>query len=90
VVYPQTAVPLTIGQNRSIKLIDAVMSNERVVGVVASKNPDLELPGPEDLYEIGTAAIIHRMFRAPDETIRLVVQGIMRIKLLSIFKLSPI
>ena len=89
VVYPQTAVPLTIGQNRSIKLIDAVMSNERVVGVVASKNPDLELPGPEDLYEIGTAAIIHRMFRAPDETIRLVVQGIMRIKIVEYIQTEP-
>lgn len=79
VVYPQTAVPLTIGQPRSIKLVDEVVaSEERLIGLVASRNPEIELPEPKDLYEIGTVAIIHRLFRAPDGTIRLVVQGISR------------
>ena len=50
VVFPQTAVPLTIGQPRSINLVDDVVAGNRLIGLVAAKNPDLELPGPDDLY----------------------------------------
>jgi ATP-dependent Lon protease len=82
VVYPQTAVPLTIGQPRSIRLVDDVMAGEdRLIGLVASKDPELDAPGPEDLYPVGAVAIVHRLFRAPDGTIRLLVQGIARFKL---------
>jgi ATP-dependent Lon protease len=80
VVYPQTAIPLTVGQPRSIKLVDDVIAGDRLIGLVAAKNPDLETPGPEDVYQIGTLASIHRLFRAPDGTIRLLVQGLARIQ----------
>ncbi len=81
VVYPQTAVPLTIGQPRSIKLVDDVASGQRLIGLVTSKDAEAENPGPEDLYQIGTVAMIHRLFRAPDGTIRLLVQGMSRFRI---------
>lgn len=82
VVYPQTAVPLTIGQARSIRLVDDVMAgDERLIGLVTSRNPELESPEPEDLYSVGTVAMVHRMFRTPDGTIRMVVQGLARFQL---------
>lgn len=81
VVYPQTAVPLTVGQARSIKLVDDVVGSDKLVGLVASTNPELESPGPNDLYRVGTVAIIHRLLRAPDGTIRLLVQGMDRFRL---------
>jgi ATP-dependent Lon protease len=82
VVYPHTAVPLTIGQERSIRLVDDVVSGEdRLIGLVASQNPELEVPTPDDLFQIGTVAQVHRLFRAPDGTIRLVVQGIARFRI---------
>jgi ATP-dependent Lon protease len=81
VVYPHTSLPLTIGQPRSIALVDDVVAGDRLVGLVASKDPDLENPEPEDLYQIGTVATVHRLFRAPDGTIRLLVNGISRFKL---------
>ncbi|RMF46366.1 MAG: endopeptidase La [Anaerolineae bacterium] len=82
VVYPQTAVPLTIGQPRSIRLIDEVVSNSpRLIGLVTSRDPSLEVPQPDDLYQVGTVAIIHRLFRTPDGTIRLLVQGTSRFRL---------
>ena len=81
VVYPQTAVPLTIGQPRSIRLIDDVsVTNDKLVGLVAARNPDLEEPGAADLYPVGTIAVVHRLFRAPDNTIRLLVQGLARFR----------
>jgi len=89
VVYPQTGVPLTIGQPRSIKLVDDVAVGDRMIGLIASKDLELENPGPENLYQIGTAAVIHRLFRAPDGTIRLLVQGIARFKVTEYVALDP-
>src|SRR6266540_3246074 len=81
VVYPQTAVPLTVGQPRSVKLVDDVVGGDKLVGLVASINSELESPGPNDLYKVGTIAIVHRLLRAPDGTIRLLVQGMDRFRL---------
>jgi ATP-dependent Lon protease len=89
VVFPHTGVPLTIGQPRSIALVDDVVAGNRLVGLVASKNPDLETPGPDDLYSVGTVATVHRLFRAPDGTIRLLVQGMTRFRLREFIEEEP-
>ncbi len=80
VVYPQTAVPLLVGQPRSIRLIDDNMGGERMIGLLASLDPEKEEPGPDELHRIGTVAVIHRLFRAPDGTMRLLVQGLVRMR----------
>ena len=80
VVYPLTAVPLNVGQPRSIRLVDDAVAGGRIIGLVASKDPDLEEPGPDETHAIGTAVAVHRLFRAPDGTIRLLVQGLERIQ----------
>ena len=89
VVYPHTAVPLTIGQPRSIKLIDDVAGEKRLIGLVASRNPELEQPLPEDLYRFGTVGSIQRLFRAPDGTIRMIVHGLARFELGEFTSLEP-
>ncbi len=81
VVYPQTAVPLTVGQPRSIRLVDDVVASDKLVGLVAAQDPQVEVPGPGDLYRVGVVAMVHRLLRAPDGTIRLLVQGLDRIRL---------
>jgi len=82
VVYPQTAVPLTIGQMRSIKLVDEVsVTPGKLIGLIAARNPEIEEPGPADLYAVGTIATIHQLFRVPDNSIRLLVQGLARFRL---------
>ncbi|MGD2156659.1 MAG: endopeptidase La [Anaerolineales bacterium] len=90
VVYPETAIPLTIGQPRSVRLVDDVVGNDvRLIGLVASIDPDLETPGPDELYQVGTVGMVHRLFRAPDGTIRLVVQGLSRFRLREFTQLDP-
>jgi ATP-dependent Lon protease len=89
VVYPDTAVPLTIGQTRSVKLVDDVAGESRLIGLVASRDPELEQPGPEHLYDYGTVGIIQRLFRAPDGTIRMIVGGLARFKLEEFVALEP-
>ena len=62
VVYPQTAVPLTVGQPRSIRLVDDVVASDKLVGLVAAINPELKSPGPNDLYKVGVVATVHQLF----------------------------
>lgn len=81
VVYPNSAVPLTVGQARSIKLVDEVVGGDKLVGLVAALNPEQETPGPNELYQFGTIATVHRLLRAPDGTVRLLVQGMARFRL---------
>lgn len=90
VVYPETAVPLTIGQPRSIRLVDDVMSSdERLIGLVTSRDAELEVPGPDELHDVGTVAMVHRLFRAPDGTIRLLVQGTARFRIVEFVQMEP-
>jgi ATP-dependent Lon protease len=81
VVFPQSMTPLAIGQERSIKLVDDVVSGDRMLALVTAKPEAPEAPGWDDLYEIGTAAIVHKLIRVPDGTLRILVQGLRRIKL---------
>ncbi len=89
VVYPQTAIPLTVGQERSIQLVDDVVAGNRMVGLAASKDPSLGIPGPDQVHSIGTLATIHRLFRTPDGTIRLLIQGLQRIRIDEFVETSP-
>ena len=81
VVFPQSMTPLAIGQERSIKLVEDVVSGDRVLALVTVKTPEAEQPGWDDLYEVGTAAVIHKMIKVPDGTLRILVQGVQRIRL---------
>lgn len=90
VVYPLTVLPLNVGQARSLRLVDDVVKEpNRLIGLVTIKTDKFEDAGPEDLYEVGTAAVIHRMLRAPDGTVRLIVQGIERIRVQEFSALEP-
>jgi len=80
VVFPQSMAPLAIGQERSIELIDDVLSGNRLLALVAARDPQVDQPGFADLYEVGTAALVHRMLRMPDGTLRVLVQGLRRVK----------
>jgi ATP-dependent Lon protease len=81
VIFPQSVSPLSIGQERSVRLVDDVLEGERTLALVTVKNPEAEEPGWDDLYETGTAAVVHKMIRVPDGTLRILVQGVARIGL---------
>jgi ATP-dependent Lon protease len=80
VVFPESVTPLAIGQERSIKLVEDVVSGDRMLALITVKNPEAEQPGWDDLYEVGTAAVIHKMIKVPDGTLRILVQGVQRNK----------
>ncbi len=89
VVYPDIMVPLTIGQERSLKLMDDVMAGDRLVAFVASRNEEVEAPGPEDLYAVGTVGLMHKMIKLPDGTMRVLVQGVRRVRVEKFVQETP-
>ena len=81
VPFPDTLTPLAVGRERSMRLVNEVLSGERMLVMVASKNPEAEEPGPDELYDVGVAGVVARMLKVPDGTIRILVQGTERVRL---------
>ena len=81
VVFPGFPTPLAIGQERSIKLVEDVVSGDRTLALVTVKNDETDQSGWDDLYTVGTAAVIHKMIKVPDGTLRILVEGVRRIGL---------
>ncbi len=89
VLYPMTALPLTVGQPRSVQLVDDAALQRQMICLVATKNEEVEEPGPDDVYRVGTAAVVHRLRKAADGTILLFVQGIERIRIVEFTRTKP-
>jgi ATP-dependent Lon protease len=81
VVFPESMTPLAIGQERSIALIDEVVVGDRMLALVTVRDASVENPAWDDLHQIGTAAVVHKLLRIPDGTLRILVQGLRRIRL---------
>src|SRR5690348_16254852 len=79
VIYPLATIPLVVGKDRSIRLIDDVMRGSRQVGLVTQKDDGVEDAGPGDCYRVGTVARIARLLRMPEGTLQIFVQGLERI-----------
>ena len=80
VTFPEMLIPLNVGQERSIELINDVLRGDRSIVMVASRDPEVEAPAPEQLYSIGVLGVVARMIRVPDGTLRVLVQGGQRVR----------
>ena len=89
VPFPDTLTPLAVGQERSVRLVNEVLGGDRMLVMVASKNPDLDTPGPDDLYQVGVAGVVARMLKVPDGTLRILVQGGQRVRLDEFTRTDP-
>jgi ATP-dependent Lon protease len=81
VVYPHTVIPLFVGRERSVAALDQAMAAGREILLVAQTQPDIDEPGPKDIYEIGTVATILQLLKLPDGTVKVLVEGIKRARL---------
>ncbi|MBC7256877.1 MAG: LON peptidase substrate-binding domain-containing protein, partial [Chloroflexi bacterium] len=90
VVFPQTVVPIIVQRPRSVRLVDDAVVSDRLVALVALRNPEVEDPMPDDLYRVGTLGVIHRLARTPDgTTLHLIIQGMERIRLTEFIQTDP-
>ncbi len=89
VLFPSMVLPLMVARGRSVKLVDHVLSGNRMLAVVAQKDPSVEDPGEDDLFGHGSVGTILKMLKFPDETIRVLVRGIRRIRIKKITAREP-
>jgi ATP-dependent Lon protease len=75
VLFPNSFMPLAVARESSVKLIDEAIAGGKVIGVFTQKDPTSEEPGQDDLYPIGTLTHIHKMFKLPDGSLRLIVRA---------------
>jgi ATP-dependent Lon protease len=89
VLFPNSFMPLAVARESSVKLIDEAIAGGKVIGVFTQKDPTQEDPAQGDLHPIGTLTHIHKMFKLPDGSLRLIVQGLTRIRLDRVLATRP-
>jgi len=89
VVFPDQPVPLIIHTPRLAKLIDEILTTNKLAGAITQRNPEIEEPKPEELYSIGCVIQINKMLRFPDGTIRLLIRGLTRFKVMDFTQREP-
>ena len=81
VIYPYLVVPLFVGRPRSVEALEAAMREDHRIALVAQRNVDVDDPGPEDVYTVGTLAEVVQLLRLPDGTIRVMIEGFERVRI---------
>lgn len=89
VLFPDTIIPITVGREKSVKLVREVYSKDRILGAVAQKDARIEDPGDMDLYETGTLARIIKIIEMPDGGTTIILQGIKRFRIIDILFSEP-
>ena len=80
-LFPNSFMPLAVARESSVRLIDDAIAKGKLIAVFTQRDASIEEPAQEDLYTVGTATHIHKMFKLPDGSLRLIVQGLARLKL---------
>jgi len=89
VLFPNSFMPLAVAREASVRLIDEAMSGSKMIGVFTQRDASVDDPQKDDLYGIGTASLVHKMFKLPDGSLRLIVQGLSRLTLEEIVQAQP-
>jgi ATP-dependent Lon protease len=89
VLFPQSALPLGAGRESSVRLLDDVVRGSRLIGVFTQRDAATEEPQEADLHRTGTLATVHKVLKQPDGTVRLVVQGLHRIRIVEMAQVRP-
>jgi ATP-dependent Lon protease len=88
-LFPQAILPLAVARESSVALVGDAVRERKVIGVVTQRDPAVDDPVESDLYTIGTLTHIHKMFKFPDGSLRLVVQGVQRFRVLQVTQYRP-
>src|SRR5512142_626343 len=85
VIYPYMTIPLLVGRTASVNAIEAAVQRDRVLFVAAQRRPDVGEPSAKDLYRVGTIVRVLQLFRLPDGTMRVLVEGLCRCRVMRFF-----
>jgi ATP-dependent Lon protease len=89
ILFPHAILPLAVARESSVALVNDAVKERKVIGVVTQRDPAVDDPVDSDLYRVGTLTHIHKMFKFPDGSLRLVVQGVQRFRLIQIHQYRP-
>src|SRR5437867_10813125 len=89
VLFPNAILPLTVGRENSLRLINDLKENEKCIGVVAQRDPRVDNPQPVDLFQIGTAAFVHKIIKLPSQSLFIFVEGLQRIAVEEVIQAEP-
>jgi ATP-dependent Lon protease len=89
VLFPNSFMPLAVARETSVRLIEDAIGAEKLIAVFTQRDAAIEEPGQDDLYGVGTATHIHKMFKLPDGSLRLIVQGLGRLSMDQIVSVRP-
>src|SRR5881296_4301951 len=89
VLFPNSFMPLAVARGSSVRLIDETIANGKLIAVFTQRDAAIEEPSQADLYPVGTATHIHKMFKLPDGSLRLIVQGLARLTLDHVDSMQP-
>jgi ATP-dependent Lon protease len=89
VLFPNSFMPLAVARESSVRLVDEAASTGKLIGVFTQRDPTVEEPARDDLYPVGTATHIHKMFKLPDGSLRLIAQGLVRLRLEDVVATRP-
>jgi ATP-dependent Lon protease len=89
ILFPHAILPLAVARETSVALVHEAVRDRQVIGVVTQRDPAVDDPVESDLFRIGTLTHIHKMFKFPDGSLRLVVQGVQRFRLLQVTQYRP-
>src|SRR6186713_2466404 len=89
VLFPNSFMPLAVARESSVRLIDEAISVSKLIGIFTQRDASVEEPQQADLYEVGIVSQVHKMFKLPDGSLRLIVQGLSRVKLERITETRP-
>jgi ATP-dependent Lon protease len=89
ILFPHAILPLAVARESSVALVNDAVKERKVIGVVTQRDPAVDDPVDSDLYRVGTLTHIHKMFKFPDGSLRLVVQGVQRFRLVQVHQYRP-
>src|SRR5437667_7920261 len=89
VLFPNSFMPLAVARESSVRVIDDAIANGKLIAVFTQRDATVEEPGQDDLHGVGTATHIHKMFKLPDGSLRLIVQGLARLTLEAVVETRP-
>jgi len=89
VLFPGVIIPITVGRDKSMKLVRDVYHKSKIIGTVAQKDPNVDEPGPEELYNVGTVAQLLRILEMPDGSTSVIIQGKKRFRINEVISTEP-
>jgi ATP-dependent Lon protease len=89
VIFPTAVMPLTVGRESSVQLINDVQEGDGLLAVLTQRDKSVDAPGPEDLYETGSVSVVHRVMRTPEGNLFVIVMAIARVRIREFTQFDP-